>query len=137
MNTGPENKSEMNFYKCEICGNIILKLHDSGINPQCCSRTMSKVVSGDSDGAPEKHVPVCKIDGDLIEIQVGAEDHPMESDHHIEWILLKTNLGFHTKFLAVNHSPKACFKLVHGEKAEFIYCYCNLHGIYKSCVDEE
>jgi len=136
MNQSFTTKKEMQFYKCEICGNVIIKLHDSGIIPHCCSRIMTKLIPDNLDGSLEKHIPVWKLSGNNIEIRIGEKEHPMETDHYIEWIFLKTNIGFHSKFLSSNCNPEACFKLCPGERPEYIYCYCNLHGIWKSCVDE-
>ena len=131
-----ENKKETIFYKCEVCGNIIVKLNDSGITPYCCSHVMTKMSPDDLDGDLEFHVPTWKCDDNKIIIKIGEKKHPMTEEHHIEWIFLKTNLGFHVKFLASTDDPEACFKLCHGEEAQFIFTHCNIHGLWKACINK-
>ena len=43
------------------------------------------------DGAKEKHVPVVKCDGNLVEVTVGEVAHPMQDVHFIEWISIETD----------------------------------------------
>lgn len=49
---------ELKFYRCSHCGNIIVKLKDSGAPVSCCGDVMVQLQPGTSDGAHEKHVPV-------------------------------------------------------------------------------
>lgn len=137
MNNCIDNVEEMYFYKCEICGNVIIKLHNSGITPQCCSRTMLRLTSSDHDGALEKHLPAYTCDGKKLNITVGSTPHPMEEDHYIEWILVQTNKGFHVKFLSPSDVPEAVFRFCMDERVEYIYSYCNVHGLWKVCALED
>ena len=51
------------FYKCPHCGNVIVKVVDSGVTPVCCGEPMKELNPKDADGAYEKHVPhVTKVD---------------------------------------------------------------------------
>lgn len=129
---------EQKFYLCTVCGNIIVKLNDSGIIPQCCSRTMVEITPDDYDAVIEKHVPDWCIEDGKLRVQIGSEEHPMEEEHHIEWIFVKTNKGFHVKFLSSHDKPEACFKLCEGEIITYIYEHCNIHGLWKTCcIDDE
>ncbi|MCF0231713.1 MAG: desulfoferrodoxin, partial [Enterococcus sp.] len=49
---------EMEFFKCEMCGNIIAFVKDSGVPIKCCGKEMTRIVPGTTDAAQEKHVPV-------------------------------------------------------------------------------
>ena len=74
----------MTFYKCEHCGNIIAYIHDSGVRAQCCGEEMKLLLPNTTDAAGEKHVPVIKIDGQIVTVSVGAVEHPMLDAHYIE-----------------------------------------------------
>lgn len=126
------------FYICSICGNLIEKIVDGDTTPSCCGRTMRELRPESTDGALEKHVPTFKcdvIDNNTskfkqVTIQIGEVEHPMEKQHHIEWVEIETNKGTQRKMLQEGDSPTALFII--GEKEELlnIYAYCNLHGLY-------
>ena len=88
-----------------------------------------EVIANTTDGAAEKHVPVITVSGDEVKVAVGSIEHPSLDNHYIEWIVLETNTGIHTKWLKPGMKPEASFKLVDGEKAVTAYEYCNLHGL--------
>lgn len=122
----------MKFYICEHCKNIIIKVKDSGVPVVCCGQKMTELVPGTTDGAHEKHVPVIKVDGNKVLVEVGAVEHPMLDVHYIEWVILETTKGYHKVDLKPNDKPLAEFVLTEGEKVISAYEYCNLHGLWKS-----
>ena len=89
-----------------------------------------ELVANTTDGAHEKHVPVVEVSGETAIVKVGSVEHPSLPAHYIEFILLETNTGIHTKWLEPGDKPEASFKLVDGEKAISAYEYCNLHGLW-------
>lgn len=123
-------RKDLMFYKCPVCGNIIVKLVDSGLVPQCCGRDMEVIEAGTTDASIEKHVPVFSMDGCKVVVKIGEEEHPMTDDHHILWIIANTTTGFHAKQLCPEDDPEACFKLCKGEELISIYELCNLHGLW-------
>lgn len=125
-------KSEIAYYRCETCGNIVQKLHDSGMPLTCCGKEMTKLSPNTTDGAVEKHVPVIETQGNKVTVKVGSTAHPMGEDHMIEWIELFTNHGSKRHYLSPGDSPCACFLLCQGETVKNAYIYCNLHGLWKS-----
>lgn len=125
-----EKNSELKFYKCNICGNIVCKIEDSGMPLNCCGKQMMELRPESTDGALEKHVPVyCKI-GDEICVKVGEVLHPMEDFHHIVFVALHTDKGFYVHSVAHNDEPTTCFCIGEDEKVLGVYDYCNLHGMY-------
>ena len=61
------------FYKCNRCGNVVMKMVDSGVVPVCCGEEMHLLVANTHDASTEKHVPVAtRIDEHLISVQVGS-----------------------------------------------------------------
>lgn len=131
------NENQITFYRCNVCGNLMIKLNDSGITPQCCGRDMVQLSANITDGVTEKHKPVWMMDGCKLIVQVGSENHPMTKDHYIQWIVVKTNHGFHARQLTPDNDPSACFKICKGEEIQAVYEYCNIHGLWKTDKSEE
>lgn len=121
---------EPKFFRCKHCGNIVEKLHDSGIAIVCCNEEMQELVANTVDAAKEKHVPSVSIVGNMVQVEVGDVLHPMEEKHYIMWIYLCTKNGSQRKDLLPGEDPKAVFALGDDEVIA-VYEYCNLHGLWK------
>ncbi len=120
----------MQFFLCEECGNLVGMIHNSGAPMTCCGQKMKELTPNTVDAAKEKHVPVVKVEGDLVTVEVGSVAHPMTEAHLIQWIYLQTEKGGQRKMLKPGEEPKAVFAL-HDDKAVAAYEYCNLHGLWK------
>ena len=118
------------FYICPHCGNIVEMIHDAGVNPVCCGQKMKELVPGSVDASAEKHVPEVKVAEGIVEVNVGAVDHPMVDVHWIEWVQLVFDKGSYRKWLNPGEAPNVKF-LLEGEKPLAVYAYCNLHGLWK------
>ena len=123
---------ELKFFRCNHCGNIIVKIKDSSVPVVCCGENMQELVPGTTDAAVEKHLPVYEVNGSSVSVTVGSVLHPMLPEHSINWICLQTNKGFQLKYLNPGEEPKAVYALADGEKVEAVYDYCNLHGLWKA-----
>lgn len=117
------------FYLCRHCGNLIGMIQDSGVPVVCCGEKMTPLVPNTVEASGEKHLPVVTVDGDRVEVRVGAVDHPMQPEHSIQWIYLQTEKGGQRKALQPGDAPAACFALG-GDKPVAVYAYCNLHGLW-------
>lgn len=122
----------MKFYKCEKCGNIITYQNDSNVPVDCCGGSIVEMIPGTTDAAKEKHVPVVEVEGNKVIVKVGEVEHPMIEKHHISWVILETNKGYHKIKPEVDGKPIAEFLLTEGEKPVIAYEYCNLHGLFAS-----
>lgn len=123
---------EQKFYICEHCGNIIAKVKDAGVPVMCCGQKMKEIVPGTTDAAVEKHMPVCKVEGNLVTVTVGSVEHPMQEEHYIEWVSLQTKQGNQRKVLNPGDKPTVSFALCDGDEVEAVYAYCNLHSLWKT-----
>lgn len=123
---------KLKFYRCEHCGNIIVKVQDKGVPVMCCGQKMTELIPGTTDAAAEKHVPDYKVEGTLVKVNVGSTDHPMLPEHYIEWIALQTRQGVQLKYLSPGEKPAAVFALSEGDAVEAVYAYCNLHSLWKA-----
>lgn len=79
---------KIQFYKCMHCGNIAVKVFDSGVPLVCCGEKMEELVADSQDASLEKHVPDITVDGNKVHVNVGSLDHPMETEHYIQFICL-------------------------------------------------
>lgn len=122
--------SEIKFYRCNHCGNIIAMVHSSGVPVVCCGEPMQELKANTSDGAAEKHVPVISVNGNIVTVTVGSAPHPMTDAHYIQWICLETKQGRQRKSLSPSDEPVAKFALTEGDSVVAAYAYCNLHGLW-------
>lgn len=122
----------MKFVKCEVCGKIVAVVNDSACPTKCCGEPMKEMVPNTQDGAREKHLPVYKVENNIVHVVVGEVEHPMLDNHYIAWIILETNKGNQRKVLKPGLKPEADFALLPGEEVVAVYEFCNLHGLYKA-----
>lgn len=123
---------EQKFYICGHCGNIITMIKNAGVSTLCCGEEMKELVPGTTEAAVEKHIPVYKVEGNLVTVSVGSVEHPMQEEHSIEWVSLQTKQGSQCKPLRAGGKPQVRFALCDGDSVEAVYAYCNLHGLWKA-----
>ena len=118
------------FYKCNHCGNVIVKVVDAGVPVMCCGQKMEELIPNTVDASGEKHVPVVTmLEGNCLKVEVGSVAHPMLPEHHISFIYVETENGG----IQVNLKDKPEAVVYLGEeKAVAVYEYCNLHGLWKT-----
>lgn len=119
------------FLRCAHCGNIVAMVKDTGVPVMCCGQKMEELVPGTTDASTEKHVPVYTVKDNKVFVTVGEVEHPMTTEHHIEWISIQTKYGNQRKLIPADSKPTACFSLCDGDEIEAVYEYCNLHGLWK------
>ena len=125
------------FLRCSVCGNVVIKLEDSGLTPQCCGRDMEPIEPNTVEASHESHIPVWQVSGRKLTVRIGEKDHPMTDSHFIKWIFVKTDKGSYTFFLCPEDEPEASVKLCHNECVCAVYCYCNIHGLWKATLELE
>ncbi len=118
------------IYKCNVCGNITKIIHASNGTLVCCNQDMVLLEAGKTDAAEEKHVPIIEKTEKGFKVKVGEVDHPMETDHYIEWIEIIADGKSYMKHLNPGDKPEVEFCI----EAEDVTAreYCNLHGLWKS-----
>lgn len=119
------------FYKCDVCGNIAIKVVEGGGTMSCCGQPMRVIEPNSTDAAKEKHVPDVKVENGVLSAQVGSVVHPMEEDHYIEWIYVVTEQGVMARCLKPGEAPEATFDL-QGQTPISVIEYCNKHGLWKA-----
>lgn len=84
-----------------------------------------------TEGAGEKHLPVATREGDTVVVKVGSVLHPMQEEHSIEWVYLKSEKCEQLIYLTPGSDPVAKFALLPDDRPVCVYAYCNLHGLWK------
>lgn len=122
------------FFLCTTCGNVIIKIEDSGVDVICCGKEMSELIPKTFDNAREKHAPVVeRINDNTVRVKIGSEPHPMNTEHHIDFIYLETEHGGQIQYLKPEGKAEAEFCTCTNE-AVAAYAYCNLHGLWKTDI---
>lgn len=117
------------FYKCNHCGNVVVKMVDSGVPVVCCGEKMQELEANTVDASAEKHVPhVTMLDDCSIKVEVGSVHHPMTPEHHIAFIYVETEKGGIRVDLKDEPVTEIC---ICKNKPVAVYEYCNLHGLWK------
>ncbi|MBQ5778676.1 MAG: desulfoferrodoxin [Paludibacteraceae bacterium] len=120
------------FFKCNHCGNVIIKMVDSKVPVFCCGKKMEELVANTEEASTEKHLPVAtKIDDCRLKIEVGSVAHPMLPEHHIAFIYVETENG--GMKIDLKDKPEAIFCTC-TDKPIAVYEYCNLHGLWKTTL---
>ena len=126
--------SEIKFFICEHCGNIVGMIHNAGVPLMCRGQKMKQLVPGTVEASTEKHIPVAAVEGNLVKVTVGAVEHPMTEEHLIQWVYLQTTAGGQRKVLAPGAVPTVTFALTEDEQPVAVYAYCNLHGLWMAAM---
>jgi superoxide reductase len=120
----------LEIYKCEVCGNIVEVMHGGEGSLVCCGEEMKLFTENTVDAAREKHVPVIEKTAAGYKVKIGAEPHPMEESHYIEWIELVAGDKAYRQFLKPGDAPEAVFAIDADEVTAREYC--NKHGLWSS-----
>ncbi|GHU61365.1 superoxide reductase [Clostridia bacterium] len=126
--------TNVKFFKCNHCGNVLTPAFDAGVPPFCCGEKMQLLEVGVTDAALEKHVPVVEKDADgrHVVIKVGAVEHPMTDEHYIQFIVLAQGSKTQLVKLTPADKPEAKFSVKDNTQPLTAYEFCNLHGLWKT-----
>ena len=124
-------KEEVKFYRCPVCGNVIILTEKEASHVTCCGKPVEELVANTTDAAVEKHVPVYEKVGDKIIVKVGEVEHPMEEEHYITWIAQVAGDRITQVKLSPAQKTETQFDYIPGAT---LYAYCNKHGLWKTEV---
>lgn len=125
------------FFYCKRCGNVVVKVIDSGVVPVCCGEEMIELTPNTIDGMGEKPLPVIeRVDDCTVRVKVGSVPHPMLQEHHICFIYVETEHGGCLRYLKPGKAAVADFCCC-KDKIKAVYEYCNIHGLWKMEVTED
>lgn len=119
------------IYKCVNTGVVIEILECGSVCEACTEQEMQPLLErGAAEEGKEKHVPVVTRSDGRILVTVGSTPHPMEQEHWIQWIELRTGDQVYRKHLRPGERPEATFPVVDGDFT--VRELCNKHGLWKA-----
>ena len=121
-------KNSREFLLCQICGNLVGFVHDTGVPLICCGAPMEALVPNTEDASQEKHVPAATREDGALYVRIGSVPHPMTEEHHITWIAVADGDRTTRVSLSPGQEPEAEFCVSDGPLT--VYEYCNLHGLW-------
>ena len=127
--------NKLEIYRCAVCGNIVEVLHGGKGELACCGQPMERLLPHTGEGPGEKHIPVTEEAPGGLRVKVGSIPHPMEKEHHIEWIQVISGGDVYRRFLEPGEEPEALFKAPAGKPRAREYC--NVHGLWETGADAE
>lgn len=104
-------------------------MHDGGPTPVCCGEAMTVLTANTTEAAKEKHLPIIQKNQPKAAIQVGEIEHPMTTEHLIEWIAATDGKTIEIKHLTTSDQPVMQSNFDSSAKLS-VYAYCNLHGLW-------
>ena len=125
---------QLEFYKCNVCGNLIQVLVSGNGELTCCDEQMKLIVANSQENVKgEYHLPVKIIENEEEFIQVGEEKHPMTPEHHIEFIQAVSECGkkVFTYILEKDEIPQIKIDYKNFGKYK-VKEHCNLHGLWEN-----
>lgn len=122
---------KLRFFKCNHCGNVVIKLVDKNVSIFCCNEKMEEIFANTTEAATEKHLPVVSLKDGLVSVKVGEVSHPMQEEHYINFVVVETEKGYIIETLSPNELPETTV-YVGNKKVVAVYEYCNLHGLWKT-----
>jgi len=100
---------KLEICKCYVCGNVVEVVHGGAGALWCCGRPMHVFSERPVDHEDEEYFPVCERTADGVKVTVGSMHHPMEHDHHIQWIEIIADGLVYRKFLMPRGSARGGF----------------------------
>jgi superoxide reductase len=121
---------KMEIFRCDVCRNMVEVTHGGQGELVCCGQPMEQLTPKTQDQGHEKHVPVIDRREDGYVVRVGANPHPMEPDHHIEWIELVLGDQVLRQQLEPGGPAEAFFPTAVRGVDIWAREYCNVHGLW-------
>ena len=129
----PTEKVE--FYKCNICGNLVQVILSGAGELVCCGQKMNlQIPQHDSNELGEKHAPKLEFRENKKFVQVMS--HPMLPEHYIEFIEVfnKNKTELHLKYLEPYETPE--FDITYTDDDIEAVEFCNIHGLWGENRDD-
>ena len=123
------------IYKCDICGNVVEVVSEGQGEIICCGEKMKLLEEKTHEEMTEKHKPVITIQDKEVIIKVGGILHPMQPEHHIEFIEAISLDGKYLKrkYLEIGEAPE--LKFICNSNKMKARELCNIHGLWSSLLD--
>lgn len=124
---------EKQVYRCNVCGTMVEVIGPGKGKLSCDGLPMQKLNENNEGLGPQKHIPIIEKTENGVKVKIGAEEHPMDEKHCIEWVELVTDKDTYRKVFKPGDKPEAEFKVdIKDINDVKVREYCNIHGLWKS-----
>ena len=123
---------KLEFYRCNICGNIVQVMFSGEGNLVCCGHDMERIELKDANAdvmLGEKHSPKLRAESDGYTVYI--ENHPMTDEHYIMLLQAVSDDGIEVKSKYLYPQDRIEMKSCMQGRIS-AYSYCNIHGLYKN-----
>lgn len=161
----PYRTSEPEFYRCAVCGTVNVRyrpLNDQMLVPaevgNCCGQPLTELSAcmDVRSCSGEHEMKYCVFGGfahNTVRVEVAEGLHPMNEEHYIEWIFLRTFQGGQMKYLPFKGESATLFSMANEDAYVFCdrevcrmgwehclfqckrgyvaFAYCNQHGLLR------
>lgn len=114
----------MKFYICSHCNQVYTKLIDTQKTMVCCENETIEIEPSNNH---ESHTLHLRKVGNFITLKVDGFDK--NNIHHLDHMVLETNLGFYHKIITKESKGEAQFIITNDETILNAYAFCNIHWI--------
>ncbi len=122
----------LELYKCKICGNLV-EVVLSGVGELVCCNEPMQHLNGktNDDSSNEKHVPVFIDKGNnTSEVRVGAQAHPMENEHYIQFIETISEDKKFVQRMYLYPTEDPVMQIDNNDKIKIAREFCNIHELW-------
>ena len=120
---------KLEFYRCEICGNLVQVVLSGAGELVCCNQPMKHLTpQHDKSELGEKHAPEYEFrDNKKF---VGVYSHPMLPEHYIQFIEVQNKDKDEVRLKYFKPNSTAEFDISDtGDNIEAVE-FCNIHGLW-------
>ena len=111
-------------------GKVIMEMNDVAAEMLCKDEKFIELpVQNNEDW--ETHEPVINRNGDSFSVNIASDDHPMDGDHYIAFVILQYEKGYRVVYFDKGEKPEV--KFYQDEPVIAVYAYCNQHGLW--CIE--
>lgn len=133
----PFRTGEPAFYRCSCCGSLTIRNMPAERPAEgtagtgsvstavtCCGSALEPLVPRLADESDGEHTISFTVFGgfeeNALRVLIGDGSHPMQPDHRIEWIYVRTFQGGQLKYLPARGRAAAVFAF--GDEDAYVYC---------------
>ena len=123
---------KVRLLRCPVCDTVVDVLDHVGMDLVCCGPSMIPLETQSARPGTETHLPVVHLGPEGLKVCIGAQRHPMDDDHYIEWVEVGFDGMCMRQFFEPGQVPETTFEMYPRDRTVMVQAYCNVHGLWRS-----
>ena len=115
----------MKLFRCNNCNRLIVEITDESSKINCCKENL-ELIDLAKVNQSEEHKPHYRHVGNLLNVKIGKNSHPMIDIHYIKYIIVQTTNGIQIERLKPNTNSNTNILLKDNEEVIGVYSYCSV-----------